>query len=97
MTACNYRFRFIEYIAVKKECKLWETIEIQIVYPKIYYLCYGMYIFQKQQQQKINNQNRTKTKKKKKKRKTEGKRKDMKQDSNQKPSVPRDLTLPLHH
>ena len=26
-------FSFAEYIAIEKEWKLWETIEIQIVYP----------------------------------------------------------------
>ena len=34
---------------------------------------------------------------KNKKERQKEKRKDMKQDSNPKPSVPRDLTLPLHH
>ena len=33
MTAGGFRFSFVEYIAVKKEFKLQETIEIQIVYP----------------------------------------------------------------
>ena len=33
VTACGYCFSFLEYIAIKKAWKLWETIEIQIVYP----------------------------------------------------------------
>ena len=33
VTACGYCFGFVEYMAIKKKSKLYETIEIHIVYP----------------------------------------------------------------
>ena len=73
MTACGYCFSLVEYIAIKKELKLWEKIEIQIVYPYIYYLCSRRYIFNKHQQQ---NKWQTRQKRRRQKmRKTEGKKK----------------------